>query len=1184
MATQVGETPQRPLPGAFFNTPAVPGGRQAVARRPPSFRLPSTSLEASASAPRPGVLASTTTATSDPNQRAARMLNQNLNMEMRFPALDDYVTRQYCSLPTSNCNKALIFDLEGVSSEYDVPSSPAWNPFHRVKSFEIPDRIFEQVNHTTMNTVMGLFAELQHAWITVDNALYIWDYTHPNPELIGFEDQPAAIQWVTLFKPRAGVFVKDVTHLLAVATLNEVILLGVSGGAGQPLTLYQTGMHVPIRGIQTQAMTGSRTNGRLFLGDRLTNDIYEITYQQEEKWFSSKCAKINHTAKDVMAAIGAQSFISKVSSFIVVPSGPAEYVYQMELDDTRDLLYTLSSHSTIRVFQLKEGNVLNLLITKSLNDIMTNNVNHMAPRNPLFGPNVRIVSISPIPRTESLRLNLVAMTSTGVRLYFSATSNYYNDANSAPSSMQVQHIRFPPPSSGATSTQQSSQSNSFGATSIVNTDSKALTPTRAGRRFPPGYSFNFCERDQSVETLFVATPDSGRLARPPDTAGPGSRFMEFGQWIVLGTKAEDMGVVQKAFTATSTPSGFGNEMAVQFDQPCPEIAILSSSSVQIFRRKRLIDIFAATLREGPTEDDYENAVKKFVRLYGRTEMCASAIAVACGQAIDHGTNAKIDDTTDRNVIEYARRAFIDHGGKPDLADVVDSSGPHLDNVRPSSRAEGLALYVSRLVRSTWTQMVIRQEAVASGGITIKSTVPTPKLDEVARALAQLRKVLTDNRAFIKGLSGPEELSRTALVNEQIAMQAEHRILGALMTTISNTVEGIAFLIQLFEQPVDEIFASLPEASRDRFKTLRYEQLFTTPEGKELAKELVKAIVNRSIAAGSNVDSVADALRRRCGSFCSADDVIIFKAQEHLQKATEAGAETAAGRNMLNESLKLFERVAGSLPTEYLQAAVDQYMTMSFFAGAIQLALTVAQQRDRANRALAWIRDGRPRPDDRESIYNKRGACYLQVWRVIEAVDTASATPVPTEAAAATVARRREEAYSVVDQSDDEVFQTSLYDWYLQKGWQDRLLHLTNPFVIAYLRRRADGELEAANLLWRYFSHHHENFEAAKVQLQLAKSAFPIGLEDRIEYLSRARANAGTRAATFGRFNSSKQETIQEINDILECANVQLDILRRLENDPRLAPTTRKEVVGRVNGQIQALSDVSAVSMLRFLCG
>ena len=107
-------------------------------------------------------------------------------------------------------------------------TTPAWAPFQKLKTYDIPDRIFEQYNQAQVSTMMGLFAELNHAWITIDNALYLWDYTHPNPDLIGFEDQPNTISAVKLVVPRKGVFKNTISHLLVVATTIDVILLGVS--------------------------------------------------------------------------------------------------------------------------------------------------------------------------------------------------------------------------------------------------------------------------------------------------------------------------------------------------------------------------------------------------------------------------------------------------------------------------------------------------------------------------------------------------------------------------------------------------------------------------------------------------------------------------------------------------------------------------------------------------------------------------------------------------------------------------------------------------------------------------------------------------------------------------------------------------------------------------------------------
>src|SRR5699024_5483644 len=159
---------------------------------------------------------------------------------------------------------------EGLSSDYDIPASPSWAPFQKVKMYNIPDQIFDQYNRAQVSTSMGLFAELNHAGVAIDNALYLWDYTHPHPHVVGCEDQPNSINGIKLARPRPGVFLPTITHLLIVSTTADIILLGMgcettAGGARQ-VTLFQTGMSTSIRGLDIDVMASSDATGRIFFG------------------------------------------------------------------------------------------------------------------------------------------------------------------------------------------------------------------------------------------------------------------------------------------------------------------------------------------------------------------------------------------------------------------------------------------------------------------------------------------------------------------------------------------------------------------------------------------------------------------------------------------------------------------------------------------------------------------------------------------------------------------------------------------------------------------------------------------------------------------------------------------------------------------------------------------------------
>jgi nuclear pore complex protein Nup155 len=244
-------------------------------------------------------------------------------------------------------------------------------------------------------------------------------------------------------------------------------------------------------------------------------------------------------------------------------------------------------------------------------------------------------------------------------------------------------------------------------------------------------------------------------------------------------------------------------------------------------------------------------------------------------------------------------------------------------------------------------------------------------------------------------------------------------------------------------------------------------------------------------------------------------------------------------------------------------------------GAIRLALAVANEKDRGKRALSWLRDGMPAQDPRKAAFDARKQCYELIHHVIKSVDEAmSMTPEVVDGQISVFGRRRNEAYEVINSSDDEVFKNDLFDWYLSQGWNDRLLELHSKFVQEYLERKAKENLAHADLLWRYHAMHRNFYDAASVQLDLAKSSFSLDLRARIDYLSRAKANASTRLPGFSDVRSSRrsrQELAREASDLLDLADIQLSVIDRLRSDSRLEEKPRQEAVTKLDGQIQSVT-------------
>lgn len=224
---------------------------------------------------------------------------------------------------------------------------------------------------------------------------------------------------------------------------------------------------------------------------------------------------------------------------------------------------------------------------------------------------------------------------------------------------------------------------------------------------------------------------------------------------------------------------------------------------------------------------------------------------------------------------------------------------------------------------------------------------------------------------------------------------------------------------------------------------------------------------------------------------------------------------------------------------------------------------------------------------RRQSYEERAACYNLIFTVIEAVDFANNNQgfVP-DGVVSQITRRKYEAYEVINTSDDEVFQNYLYDWYMSKGWAERLLEINSPFVVDYLRLSAEKDLAHADLLWRYYAHYNDFLSAAETQFQLAKSSLNLSLEKRIEYLSRAKANASTRMTGFSetgvRNRQSRQELLRNISDHLDVANIQDDVLQKIKADERLVGKRREEVISRLDGEIQTIERVSDFCLPLFM--
>ena len=127
---------------------------------------------------------------------------------------------------------------------------------------------------------MGLFPEIGHVWMTVDNRLFLWNYEDQESfASYDFEDENELILTVVLVTPRPGVFIAEIEYLIALATTSKIILLGLRklSKTADSYEICSTPLAVSSDDIAILSMKGS-DDGRLFMCGSDGN-LYELEYE-----------------------------------------------------------------------------------------------------------------------------------------------------------------------------------------------------------------------------------------------------------------------------------------------------------------------------------------------------------------------------------------------------------------------------------------------------------------------------------------------------------------------------------------------------------------------------------------------------------------------------------------------------------------------------------------------------------------------------------------------------------------------------------------------------------------------------------------------------------------------------------------------------------------------------------------
>ncbi|KAG5456226.1 MAG: Nup133 N terminal like-domain-containing protein, partial [Olpidium bornovanus] len=263
-------------------------------------------------------------------KHGAHQVAKQLNHDDQFPDLEELVE-------ASGHN---------VTGQYTpLPDKQAWETSVAKHNIVFPDALFEQLDSGVSWACFRKLIEPGSQRTTG----FTYGITN---DFHTYDECDETIIGVALVKPRSDVFNATVQHVLVLSTPLEIHLLGLSlsssesaGGqisnVDQPaseLTLYVTQITAPTDSTNMTCIVGTRT-GRIFMCGA-DGRLWELIYRAEEGWFTPRCRLEPKT--------GDTSFL--LPKFLAPKM--KEIIGDIAYDGSRNILYTVSDHSTIDVFNL----------------------------------------------------------------------------------------------------------------------------------------------------------------------------------------------------------------------------------------------------------------------------------------------------------------------------------------------------------------------------------------------------------------------------------------------------------------------------------------------------------------------------------------------------------------------------------------------------------------------------------------------------------------------------------------------------------------------------------------------------------------------------------------------------------------------------------------------------------------
>ena len=381
-------------------------------------------------------------------------LDKSINIQENAPDLTEFLGASNQGIAT--CSGFSEQDYPNTNNLEQGLLNP-YNPMVSPQNIKMPAELKEQLDRTQCNSSVGILPSLgNRAYLIVDSDLYLWRIK-TNDDIAYYDIMSETILSVAVVKPKPNLFKSHIQHLLVIATVTDIVLLGVTiDPESQTLSLttqplYQIGTDT----VQMSSIINNPNSTEIFLSGK-DGSVYELQYGLNQSWSGyisqlTGIGKVSATQKGGYVRLVNHTRSSLAKLLFPTSLGSQDPLVKILFDSERQAVYTLSEQGSISVYKVnEEANA-----DKKLNKITSLSQNQVAQKVKqaiiqATGPSAvptkimegKVVGLTIIPVKISKILCLQATTSSGLRIFFSS-----NRLQNAPQNFQylsIQHIRLPP--------------------------------------------------------------------------------------------------------------------------------------------------------------------------------------------------------------------------------------------------------------------------------------------------------------------------------------------------------------------------------------------------------------------------------------------------------------------------------------------------------------------------------------------------------------------------------------------------------------------------------------------------------------------------------------------------------------------------------------------------------------------